>query len=253
MRRIAFTLIELLVVIAIIALLIAVLMPSLSRARESARRAVCASNLRGMMQAVHLYANDNKDQLITVGLGHGGGHANEQAAWINTLRKHYGENTVIARCPTDKSEHWELPLDYAIAAANPAEDDEEDSLSKPILRRTSYATNYHIAGQVGGKGPYRNLSMIRRASKTILMVELAESGPFAAADHVHPETWWSNPRVLASKEMALARHLKRANYAFFDTHVETLDFEDTFLIDKQRSRLRSIVWKRNYYDPSLGN
>lgn len=252
MRRNAFTLIELLVVIAIIALLLALLMPSLSRARESARRAVCGSNLRGILQAVHLYANDNKDQLITVGLGHGGGHDNEHAAWINTLRKHYGENTVIARCPTDHSEHWELPLATGLAASGIV-NGEDDHPPQPILRRTSYATNYYLAGKVGDKGPYRNLSMIRRATKTILMVELAEKGPFAASDHVHPETWWSNPRVLAAKEMQLDRHLKKANYAFLDAHVETLGFEDTFLIDKQRSRLRNIVWKRNYYDPSLNN
>ena len=149
MRRGAFTLIELLVVTAIIALLLAVLLPSLSRARESAKRTVCASNLRGLMQAVHLYANDNKDQLITVGLGHGGGHFNEHAAWINTLKKHYGENTVIAQCPTDKSEHWDVPLEVKAAAigADDHEDGEDAQDSQLILRRTSYATNYYVAGQ----------------------------------------------------------------------------------------------------------
>jgi prepilin-type N-terminal cleavage/methylation domain-containing protein len=60
MRRKAFTLIELLVVVAIIALLISILLPSLARARELAKRATCASNLRGISQACATYANDNE-------------------------------------------------------------------------------------------------------------------------------------------------------------------------------------------------
>lgn len=60
-RRKGFTLIELLVVVAIIALLISILLPSLSRARELAKRAVCASNLRGIGQGEHIYSNDNTE------------------------------------------------------------------------------------------------------------------------------------------------------------------------------------------------
>jgi prepilin-type N-terminal cleavage/methylation domain-containing protein len=60
-RKKGFTLIELLVVVAIIALLISILLPSLARAREIAKRAVCASNLRGVGQAMKVYSNDNTD------------------------------------------------------------------------------------------------------------------------------------------------------------------------------------------------
>jgi prepilin-type N-terminal cleavage/methylation domain-containing protein/prepilin-type processing-associated H-X9-DG protein len=61
--RRGFTLIELLVVIAIIAVLMGILMPALSRARESAKRTVCANNLRGLTLAWTMYADDNGDKV----------------------------------------------------------------------------------------------------------------------------------------------------------------------------------------------
>ena len=61
-RRTAFTLIELLVVVSIIALLLGMLLPSLKRARESARSVQCLSNLRQMAVAAHSYAQSHTDR-----------------------------------------------------------------------------------------------------------------------------------------------------------------------------------------------
>lgn len=71
-----FTLIELLVVVAIIAILMAILLPSLQRARDQAKGSVCLSNLHQLALATHYYAGDNQDRLpYIVGANNGGANA----------------------------------------------------------------------------------------------------------------------------------------------------------------------------------
>jgi prepilin-type N-terminal cleavage/methylation domain-containing protein len=64
-NKCGFTLIELLVVIAIIAILAALLLPVLNRAKESGRRAVCGSNLRQLDLACKIYSNENGGELVS--------------------------------------------------------------------------------------------------------------------------------------------------------------------------------------------
>lgn len=228
-----FTLVELLVVISIIALLIAILLPSLKKAREQTKETVCACNLRSLMQAVEAYAVSNNDYLVTAGLSHGG-NVDEQAAWINTLKREYG-NALVARCPNDKSPYWETPW--------PGTNQK---------RRASYGTTYYTVKRIGGKGPYDRFSLFRHAADTIFMVELAEKTQFAVADHVHPEDWWSNPEVLAADQLEMKRHRTRANYSFMDSHVGPAVFDQTYDLDLDKSQFPQFLYfNHNLYDPEI--
>ena len=66
MNRKGFTLIELLVVIAIIALLMSILMPSLAKVKNSAKRVVCQTNQHGLAQAYAAYASENDDRFVLI-------------------------------------------------------------------------------------------------------------------------------------------------------------------------------------------
>ncbi len=76
-----FTLIELLVVIAIIAVLLAILMPALSRVKEQGKRATCLSNLKQLTLAWIMYADENDDKLVNGDTGEYSIHANE-TPWV---------------------------------------------------------------------------------------------------------------------------------------------------------------------------
>jgi prepilin-type N-terminal cleavage/methylation domain-containing protein/prepilin-type processing-associated H-X9-DG protein len=66
-RKHGFTLIELLVVVAIIAVLVAILLPALGKARENAKKAVCLNNLRQLGMAELMYANDYNGLIVCAG------------------------------------------------------------------------------------------------------------------------------------------------------------------------------------------
>ncbi|MBN1551226.1 type II secretion system protein, partial [bacterium] len=88
MRKKGFTLIELLVVIAIIAMLMAILMPALSKVKKIAMRVVCGTNLKGLGTAQTVYANDYDDEYTVQGQG------NSSLTWSYQTTSNFAEPSV---------------------------------------------------------------------------------------------------------------------------------------------------------------
>lgn len=223
-----FTLIELLVVIAIIALLIGILLPSLSSARASAQRIVCQSNMRQLELAHQMYIEDYKGRLIDAALPHGSLAGDIRSTWLIALQD-YGAAPESLLSPVDRSIWLSLDDGGSDEGASLAQlrswfEQNEDLLTDndfgndpdqpEIARLTSYGLNGYTAQSVApflnpdpvtGRrldqgNAYTRINRIPRTSQTIHMIMMTpiarrfgepidSEADFAKADHVHPNEW----------------------------------------------------------------
>jgi prepilin-type processing-associated H-X9-DG protein/prepilin-type N-terminal cleavage/methylation domain-containing protein len=174
----AFTLVELLVVIGIIALLISILLPSLSKARESAKRVQCQSNLRQLGYAMIQYCNGNRGVLPFTSWNDGSLLYTEDWLWWQASRSSRIEESSIRpylNFTKDKLDIFRCP---------------SDDFSSPRVKQNaaavgpynfSYVMNWWIAGgATNAESPsvapsdvkiVHKLSQVRRSSEVILMYE----------------------------------------------------------------------------------
>ena len=197
----AFTLIELLVVISIIAILAALLLPALSRAKASARSIQCLGQMRQLGLAARLYADENGDEFprsqhsafthgqLTWGRALASQLGSDRMAWTNLLLGVY-------HCPSDRTT---TPWSYGLSVYFELGPD-DDYEGKPQT--------------------WRRAASVPNAVATILFAENNSS-----ADHIMPN-FWTAPQDAV--DVASRRHGRRANYNFVDGHAEAREFRTIF-------------------------
>jgi prepilin-type processing-associated H-X9-DG protein/prepilin-type N-terminal cleavage/methylation domain-containing protein len=217
MRPRGFTLVELLVVIATIAMLIGMLLPALSRAREQAKTTACLSNLRQMVIAAHIYAQHNGGRYPVAHWGTDnwdfsvvGGKAVPGLLWRGQT------NMRIQQCP--------------------AFDGRSNSLFDPYTGY-NYNTSYIGHGQGESIETPAKLVQVRRPSETALFGDGEYSGganKFMRAPFPHEGDTSTTTRAAGTQGF---RHRGRTNVAFCDGHARTLADRYTDTVASQRPRI----------------
>jgi prepilin-type processing-associated H-X9-DG protein len=183
-------LIELLVVIAIIAILSAMLMPALGKAKARAQSTQCLNHLRQLGLSAQMFTDDNQDLLP------GSEHTGQM--WVTALFPYLGVKGIYL-CPTDRNA--ERDFSYA----------ENDFFVPPVG---------HSHGEV-----YRKASSIPAPAETLFLTEYADK--ISQMDHFHfnePDDGGYHPAAFAG-QVAARRHHDSANYLFVDGHVERIPWK----------------------------
>ena len=236
--RHAFTLIELLVVVAIIALLISILLPSLSRARGAARMVKCQAILKQLGTAHQMYANENEDKFAPVNMGTFGAWY-RWMSWRSMLSMtpgdNYPEGLVCPDIPTDMRPPGHPFLNYGgnLETSNTQPPDglrHHQELNMPYHMGDYLPTRFDT-----GTGTlmriYRN--RVRQPSNKLQNIDA--SNPLVSLVGSNWQTRWdlfpeAHPGLgfPGTTAQSSFRHDQGANILMLDGHVEYRTKQETF-------------------------
>jgi prepilin-type N-terminal cleavage/methylation domain-containing protein len=223
MRRLGFTLIELLVVIAVISILAALLFPVFSRARESARRTSCLSNVRQLGQAFLMYAGDHDETLPNAADGFEG--EGRTGGWI--YFRHFPANDTQAMRGSFDAAQGDLYPYVKGPQVYICPSDSEGRLSGDSYAANSCLFNGSVLIQAErGFKTGRPLASFGDTATWMLLGEEASplfSDPDREASTRTRST--DDGYLLYTMNLFTSRHFDGSNLAFLDSHSKGLRFE----------------------------
>jgi prepilin-type processing-associated H-X9-DG protein/prepilin-type N-terminal cleavage/methylation domain-containing protein len=211
----AFTLIELLIVIGIIALLIAILLPTLSVARESAKTVACLSNLRQLATAATLYTSANRGSYPPAYWISSRPPLVINAAWDFTSIRDTAANTTRI----EPGLLWQGQTNLQVQQC-PSFEGQSNSLSDPYTGY-NYNTSYIGHGQSESTPAPLTVAQIRKPSACALFGD----GQYAAGADKFMRAPFPNPGDASFTNRAAGtqgyRHRQKTNIVFADGHAES--------------------------------
>ena len=237
--RFGFTLVELLVVISIIALLMAVLLPALNRAREQAKRIVCMNNIKQLTTAWGMYADTYNDKMVNTATpsqgapqcdqcpdcptgapyiakakvpAPGNGHDNE-LPWVGGAFYSYIQSLPekATKCAIQTGALFRFAPDFKLYRCPTADKGQfftynaMDSMNGQASGPPSNPSNSR------GKVALKSRNEIRKTASQIIFMDEGKVTPDSFAVFYNRELWWDAPEI---------RHGDGQVFSFADNHAE---------------------------------